>query len=481
MRTITSGTVGAVNDIDDVGAAVGCELELLDPVCRVDPRRVAALLADDFIEIGKSGRVLSRNEVVTALAAEPGTDGITVGPMSGQRIAAGLVVVRYTTHHDGGPGTVHRTGWWRQTTNGWRCWFHQATVVPEPTGEAAAVARVDRPITQTDVETSLHAAGVTAGSTVIVHCSLSELGWVVGSAVAVVGALRSVVGDDGTIVMPAQTGLSDPSHWQAPPVPESWWPTIRANWPAFDPMSTPLRGMGAVADCFARLPGVVHSGHPAVGFIAHGPHAVELMSSHDLEDGLGDRSPLARLEAAGADIVLIGVGHGNNTALHLAEIRGLGAAAPRKRDGVPMLVDGQRRWVEYSDVDFDESDFVMLGAAYSAAGGTEMRASLGAGEIRRLPMPRADQLRNRMARRASTATALTRERPHTSAPDITYRQRLARRIPAHLRRSVIISDPAVGDAATRRRLAVESVDPWAIRSLARLCGDRDHVTVLNRS
>ena len=381
-----SSTVGPVNDIDDVDAAVGCERELLDPECRVDPARVAALLADDFVEIGKSGRVCSRDDIVAALAAEPGMDGITIGPMSGQRITAGFVVVRYTTHHHGGPATVHRTGWWRKTTNGWRCWFHQATVVPEPAGETAAVAKVDHPVTQADVETSLRDAGVTSGSTVIVHCSLSELGWVIGNAVAVVRALRSVVGDSGTIVMPAQTGLSDPSHWQAPPVPESWWPTIRANWPAFDPMSTPLRGMGAVAECFARLSGVVHSGHPAVGFVAQGPRAAELMSSHDLDDGLGDRSPLARLEAAGADIVLIGVGHGNNTALHLAEIRALGAAAPRKRDGVPMLVDGQERWVEYSHADFDENDFVMLGDAYSAAGGAELKASLGAGEIRRLPM-----------------------------------------------------------------------------------------------
>lgn len=263
---------------------------------------------------------------------------------------------------------------------------HQATVVPGPTGEAAAIARVDHPVTEADVEASLRAVGVMSGSTVIVHCSLSELGWVIGNAVAVVRALRSVVGDDGTIVMPAQTGLSDPSHWQAPPVPESWWPTIRANWPAFDPMITPLRGMGVVAECFARLPGVVHSGHPAVGFIAQGPRAADLMDSHDLHDGLGDRSPLASLEVAGADIVLIGVGHGNNTALHLAEMRALGALAPMRRDGVPMLVGGQQRWVEYSHVDFDESDFVLLGDAYSAAGGTEMRAPLGAGEIRRLPM-----------------------------------------------------------------------------------------------
>jgi aminoglycoside 3-N-acetyltransferase len=50
------------------------------------------------------------------------------------------------------------------------------------------------------------------------------------------------------------------------------------------------------------------------------------------------------------------------------------------------LVDDHERWVEYSHIDFDESDFVMLGDAYSAAGGTEMRAPLGAGEIHRIPM-----------------------------------------------------------------------------------------------
>ena len=85
--------------------------------------------------------------------------------------------------------------------------------------------------------------------------------------------------------------------------------------------------------------------------------------------------------------MLIGVGHGNDTALHLAEARALGATAPSRRDGVPMLVDGQRTWVEYTHLDHDDSDFVALGDAYTAAGGAEWRAPLGAGEIRRLPMP----------------------------------------------------------------------------------------------
>lgn len=378
-----------MSDVDEVvgDEVVGLELELLGPGCRARPERLDALLADDFVEIGKSGRVWRRDEVIAELAASPAMDGITVGPTRAQAVAPGNLVVRYTTHHQGGPGTVHRSGWWRMTPNGWRCWFHQATVVPEPRAEAAAVARADRPTTQRDIESALRAVGVASGSIVIVHCSLSRLGWVVGNAVAVVHALRSAVGSHGTIVMPAQTGVGDPSNWQAPPVPTAWWPTIRAEWPAFDPVVTPMRGMGAVAECFARRPGVVHSGHPAVGFVAEGPRAPELMHPHPLDDGLGDGSPLARLAAAGADVVLLGVGHDNNTSLHLAEVRALGDAAPTILDGAPLLVDGNREWVEYSHVAYDQSDFVAVGAAYTAAGGAEFSAPLGAGEVRRLPMP----------------------------------------------------------------------------------------------
>lgn len=40
-----------------------------------------------------------------------------------------------------------------------------------------------------------------------------------------------------------------------------------------------------------------------------------------------------------------------------------------------MLVDGEQRWVEYFHVDFDENDFVMLGDAYAAAGGSAWRAA----------------------------------------------------------------------------------------------------------
>lgn len=220
----------------------------------------------------------------------------------------------------------------------------------------------------------------------MVHASLSRLGWIVGSAQTVVGALLDVIGTDGTIVMPAHTGVSDPSRWQHPPVPEEWWPTIRREWPAFDASLTPTRAMGAVAECFRRLPDVRHSGHPAVPVIARGPLAATITASHPLEQSLGDESPMGRLYDLDARIVLIGVGHDNNTSLHLCEHRADWPAKAKRTDGAPLVVDGERRWVPYTDLDHDSDDFAALAEAFVEAGGSEQRATLGNGTIRTCSM-----------------------------------------------------------------------------------------------
>ncbi len=246
--------------------------------------------------------------------------------------------------------------------------------------EARAIARSAAPLTVHDVRDALRNAAIGSGGAVIVHSSLSRLGWVVGGAQTIVAALVDSLGVGGTIVMPAHTGISDPANWAHPPVPETWWPTIRDTWPAFDPVITPLRGMGAVVDCFRRLPGVRHSGHPATGFVALGPLAVAIVATHPLEHSFGDASPLGRLYDVDARVVLIGVGHGNNTSLHLAEHR---ADHPKqmKTEGAPLMIDGARRWVTYTDLEHDDSDFVELADAFVAAGGHEQRSTLGLAEI----------------------------------------------------------------------------------------------------
>ena len=162
------------------------------------------------------------------------------------------------------------------------------------TGELEAIANSDRPTTTSSLIADLYNLGVRPDMTVMVHASLSKLGFVVGGAQAVVMALLDAVGPEGTLMMPTHSGaLSDPANWQNPPVPESWWQTIRDEMPAFDPATTPTRGMGAIVDCFRTMPGVQRSNHPTVSAAAIGPRTQALIADHDLHDRLGETRPKA--------------------------------------------------------------------------------------------------------------------------------------------------------------------------------------------
>jgi aminoglycoside 3-N-acetyltransferase len=228
----------------------------------------------------------------------------------------------------------------------------------------------------------LHELELPAGAAVIVHSSLSSLGWVAGGAQAVVRALVDVIAAEGTLVMPTHSGgLGEPSRWQNPPVPESWWNTIRAETAPFDPELTPTRAMGAIVECFRHVPGVRRSMHPIVSFAALGRDAAAIVGSHELSNGLGEGSPLARMYELDGYVLLIGVGFDRCTALHLAEFR---ADYPGKEwitQGSALIVDGERQWVTYGDLDGDTDDFEHLGREFAATGAVTERP-IGAGKMR---------------------------------------------------------------------------------------------------
>ncbi|MBL6990775.1 MAG: AAC(3) family N-acetyltransferase [Bacteriovoracaceae bacterium] len=229
--------------------------------------------------------------------------------------------------------------------------------------ELDCITKADRPLTVDLLKEGLLGLGLSRGQTVIVHSSLKSLGWVCGGAEAVIVALMEVVGPEGTLVMPAHSSSnSDPTKWQCPPVPRDWWDIIKETMPAFNPQTTPTRGMGAIAEIFRSFPGVLRSYHPAVSFSAWGKNSSLITKDHALDFPLGDKSPLARIYDLDGHILLLGVDHDKNTSLHLAENRQKNIKVVTEASAI--LQKGVRLWQEYKEIDMNPDQFMQIGSDY---------------------------------------------------------------------------------------------------------------------
>ena len=228
--------------------------------------------------------------------------------------------------------------------------------------EGTVVNRTFKPNTITSLKRDFEAIGVKPGTVIIMHSSLSKMGWTVGDSVPVIRALMQILTLEGTLVMPTFTsGNSEPSKWEHPPVPEPWWDTIRNEMPAFEKNITPTRGMGSVVETFRKWPNVLRSNHPMSSFAAWGKYAKFITDEHELIGDLGEGSPLSRLYELDGQILLIGVTHENDTSIHLAEYRSEFPGKKYIKTGCAMLVNNQRKWVEWEELDVNSDDFEQLG------------------------------------------------------------------------------------------------------------------------
>jgi aminoglycoside 3-N-acetyltransferase len=233
---------------------------------------------------------------------------------------------------------------------------------------AARGASAPATVTRGQLVRDFRRLGITPGQTLLVHASLRSVGWVIGGANAVVGALREALGPDGNIVVPASTEAnSDTSRKHRERIAQmtaNQAKRYREEMPAFDPATT-KSGAGAIAERVRRSADAVRSEHPQSSFAAIGPAADDLMADHRLESHLGEESPLAKLYKMDALVLMIGVGYRSCTAFHLAEYRYRPELARQTYACVVNIVR-KRHWISYQDVVLDDRDFENIGESLEA-------------------------------------------------------------------------------------------------------------------
>jgi len=161
--------------------------------------------------------------------------------------------------------------------------------------------------TQEDLKQSLLSAGIQPGDHLMVHASLSKMGFIEGGANTVVDVLKEMVGAEGLILMPTS------------PIARLQLDYVSAN-PLFDVLATPS-AMGKVSEVFRTSDGVVRSYHPTEPVAAWGAQAYEYIKDHTNKNTPYHwDSPYGKLIQHGGKILYIGVTLDNaGTHLHTLE------------------------------------------------------------------------------------------------------------------------------------------------------------------
>jgi aminoglycoside 3-N-acetyltransferase len=165
-----------------------------------------------------------------------------------------------------------------------------------------------RPHSAAQIRQALDALPLPDGSVVLIHSSMSRLGYLEGGAEALVAALRDVLvrGRNGTVAVPTYSmtgGMAD---------------TLRAG-ALFDVRTTPS-GTGRITELLRRQADARRSLHPTHSVAAIGPLASWLVEGHHLDPrSFGPLSPFGRLVEADGFVLGLGVDLGPVTFYHVIE------------------------------------------------------------------------------------------------------------------------------------------------------------------
>lgn len=101
---------------------------------RHSPEAVSALLADDFMEFGSSGRIFNKAAIIEALESEVVDGQVAVENFQVRELAPGVALVTYIALRSAGDESTAmralRSSVWQQSNGRWQMTFHQGTRIP---------------------------------------------------------------------------------------------------------------------------------------------------------------------------------------------------------------------------------------------------------------------------------------------------------------------------------------------------------------
>ncbi|GAA1476805.1 ribonuclease HI family protein [Nocardioides aestuarii] len=113
-----------VDELSDEDQVVALERSLLTDEVRSDPAAVAALLDAAWSEVGRSGRVWTRSEILGEIG--PLTSPVELDVLGVDRVAEGVLLLRWRGTSAAGEGTL-RSSLWVRSGGRWLQRFHQGT------------------------------------------------------------------------------------------------------------------------------------------------------------------------------------------------------------------------------------------------------------------------------------------------------------------------------------------------------------------
>ena len=140
--------------------------------------------------------------------------------------------------------------------------------------------------------------GVRAGDLLIIHSSAMAVGPVDDGVVTISRAIREVVTERGTVLVPTFCRPIDDGVFKIRRTPSI---------------------VGLVTESFRRTPGSIRSMHPTHSVVGWGRRAAELTAGHEKTSGLGVDSPFHKAAKEGAYILMIGCDLRTCSLVHVAE------------------------------------------------------------------------------------------------------------------------------------------------------------------